>query len=284
MNLAEALEATPVSSLNLSRYVEVDADESVRDVVGSMSVERVPCACVVDDGSLIGIFTQRDALQRVIGHPVIWDRPITDEMSRSVRTMSNGGSVADGLAIMNEWWVRNVPVLDTYNRLSGNLSYTVVMITIANILRARLGETSEERAIHQTLAFVDFTGLNMSHPVTVRPDDTVDIAAHHMRARSIGSLLVTDARGQLVGVLSEFDLLTHIGCDEADLSRFKVSDLMTENPVALSARSSIAVGIGEMAQAGFSHVPLLGESNRPVGVVSFRDVAEYVELNIETLG
>jgi CBS domain-containing protein len=39
-----------------------------------------------------------------------------------------------------------------------------------------------------------------------------------------------------------------------------------------------------MAERGFSHVPLLGESGRPVGVVSFRDVAEYIELNLDTLG
>ena len=124
----------------------------------------------------------------------------------------------------------------------------------------------------------------MKHPITVRPDDGIDVAAHHMRARSIGSVLVTDARGNLTGVLSEFDLLTHIGCEEPDLSKYTVAELMTSDPVALPARSSIADGIGEMADAGFSHVPLLGESRRPVGVVSFRDVAEYIELNLATLG
>jgi hypothetical protein len=38
-----------------------------------------------------------------------------------------------------------------------------------------------------------------------------------------------------------------------------------------------------MAALGCAHVPLLGESGRPVGVASFRDLAAYFEGSVAVL-
>ena len=118
----------------------------------------------------------------------------------------------------------------------------------------------------------------------VREDDTVEAAVHQMRARGIGSVLVVDADDNLAGMLTEFDLFTKLGCHVPDLTAIKVSEVMSKDLVALSARSSVATVIDEMAGHGFSHVPLLGESGRPVAVVSFRDVATYMETSLAALG
>jgi CBS domain-containing protein len=118
----------------------------------------------------------------------------------------------------------------------------------------------------------------------VREDDTVEAAVHQMRARGIGSVLVVDAEDGLAGMLTEFDLFTKLGCHVPDLTAIHVSEVMSRDLVALSARSSVATVIDEMAGHGFSHVPLLGESGRPVAVVSFRDVASYLETSLAALG
>jgi CBS domain-containing protein len=48
-------------------------------------------------------------------------------------------------------------------------------------------------------------------PVTVAPETPVRRAANLMRGRSIGSLVVTDAKGRLVGILTVADLLELLG-------------------------------------------------------------------------
>ena len=58
---------------------------------------------------------------------------------------------------------------------------------------------------------------------------------------------------------------------------------MTPDPPSLSARSSIAAAIQEMAGSGLAHVPLLGESGRPIAVASFRDIAHYFETSVGVL-
>lgn len=282
MAVVDDLATMAVSELDLGRFVEVASSDSISETVEAMRDTGYSCACVVDDGTLVGVFTQRDVLMRVLGRSRVCDDPVGDEMTRSPRTMRPDQSVADGLAIMREWWVRSVPVVDDAGELVGNFSWYTVMSTMAGILNRPSDADQTGPGVEHGLEFVDFTGLNISTPVTVHEQDTADVAAHHMRARAIGSILVVDQREHLTGTISEFDLLVQLACTGDDLEKVTVGEMMSPDVVTLSVRSKIADAIQEMADKGFSHAPLLGESSRPVGVASFRDIAAYFETSLET--
>lgn len=282
MAVADDLATMAVSELDLGRFVKVAPSESISETVEAMRDAGYSCACVVDDGTLVGVFTQRDVLMRVLGRSRVCDDPVGEEMTRSPRTMRPDQSVADGLAIMREWWVRSVPVVDDAGGLVGNFSWYTVMSTMAGILNrpSEAGQTGP--GVEHGLEFVDFTGLNISSPVTVSEQDTAAVAAHHMRARALGSILVVDQREHLIGIVSEFDLLERLACTGADLEKVTVGEMMSPDVVTLSVRSKISDAIQKMADKGLSHAPLLGESSRPVGVASFRDIAAYFETSLET--
>ena len=283
MNIAEALAATPVSELDLTRYVEVSPTTTVAATVDTMNGAARSLACVVSEDKLVGVFTQRDYLMRVIGRSRVWDSPITEEMTRSVRTITLDQTAADGMAIMNDWWVRSVPVLASDETLAGNLSYYELMSRIAALVLEHVGDDDSAPEVRHSLTLIDFTGLHTSAPVTVKVTDTVEVAAHHMRARAIGSVLVVDGHEHLVGMLTEFDLQREIACELEDLAKVPVADIMTPDPISLAVRSPIVGAVEEMANRGFSHLPLLGESGRPVAVASFRDIAAYMETSFAAL-
>ncbi len=282
MAVADDLATMKVSELDLGRFVQVAPSESISETVQAMRDTGYSSCCVVDDGKLVGVFTQRDVLMRVLGRSRVCDHTVGEEMTRSPRTMRSDQSVADGLAIMREWWVRSVPVVDDGGELVGSFSWYTVMKTMAGILN-RPSEADEiGPGVEHGLEFVDFTGLNISTPVTVSEQETADVAAHHMRARAIGSILVVDQREHLAGIISEFDLLVKLACTGVDLEEVTVGEMMSPDVVSLSVRSKIADAIQWMADNGFSHAPLLGESSRPVGVASFRDIAAYFETSLKT--
>ena len=112
VNISEVLAETSVSSLDLSRFVSVTPDATVETTVETMAAVKWSCAFIMEGSHIGGIFTQRDALQRAVGRPGNWQREIREEMTVAVQTMRDTDSVADGLKIMNDWWVRSVPVLD----------------------------------------------------------------------------------------------------------------------------------------------------------------------------
>ncbi len=283
MSITAAIEATPVSSVDLSRFVAVDVDATVCDTVAAMNDAGRSCACVLEGDDLVGIFTQRDILQRVIGRPASWKRSMREEMTSPVRTMPNAGTVAEGLALMNHWWVRSVPVVDESDALAGNLSFYTVMATIGNLLKSRVTGSIGAPTVHHGLTLVDFTGLNRGAIVMVDADDPLDVAVHHMRTRGSGSVAVVDNRGHLVGELTEFDLQVRIGCVTDDLEAVTIREVMDPDPVTLDVRSSIADGLERLLADEVSHVLLVGESGRPVGMASFRDIAFYVEKSLEAL-
>ena len=284
MRIAEALSQTPVSAIDLSRFVDAAATDSVGDVVARMSEAGLSCAIVTtDEGIVEGIFTQQDVVRRIVGQAGVRDQPLRDVMTSPVQTISNSASVAEGLGVMSEWWVRSVPVVDQNDRLAGNLSYYAVTNTISNLLAARVSGAIGEATMRHALTLIDFTGLNMSVPAIIEDGESLDSAVQRLRSGALGSVLVTDDKGSLVGELSEFDVQTKVGCSEADLSTVPVSSVMSRSPVALNARSSIAEVMEEILEEEASNIPLIAETGKPVGVASFRDIATFIDSALSTL-
>lgn len=272
----------PVSELDLSRHVTVEIDTPVRDVIGQMNDAGWSSAFVVDDGALVGIFTQRDVVTRILGVDGVCDQPIGDVMTPEPRTVTSSASVNEALAVMTELWTRSVPVVDD-DRITGNFSFYTAMKVIADLLAKKSSKAESGLSAQHGLMFVDFTGLHTTPAVTVGLDDTVATVVHHMKARAIGSVLVVNARESLVGVLTEFDLQTKVACTGADLDTTTVESVMKTEPVTLTVRSPIADAIVRMAQHEMSQVALVAETGRPLGVATFRDVADYFDSSLQAL-
>ena len=61
---------TPVSALIERKGSEVHAVTStitIAEAVAEMNKKRVGCIVVIDEGKIVGIFTERDVLRRVVG-------------------------------------------------------------------------------------------------------------------------------------------------------------------------------------------------------------------------
>jgi len=278
--IAELLAATPVSSVDLSRYVKVNPADSVQSVVGLMRAAERSAACVVIDHKIVGIFTQRNVVSRILGQPRLWGKPVSEEMSQ-VRSIGHQATIADGSDLMHTWWVRNAPVVDSHGDFVGNLNYAVVMQTIINLLAAKIGPDGGRSGLGVGLQFVDFTGVNLTPAAALRPDDTVERAVSNMRNRGLVSVLVVDDRERLVGKITEFDLVMKVGCERDDLWDIPLSEIMDPSPLVLSMRSPLTAAIESLAIGSDSSIPLVGETERPAGVAAFRDIVSFIETNGE---
>ena len=52
--------------------------------------------------------------------------------------------------------------------------------------------------------------------------------------------------------------------------------LMTRNPVTLPPDGSIAFALNLMSQGGFRHLPIVDQDRIPLGVISVKDVIDYL--------
>jgi CBS domain-containing protein len=97
-------------------------------------------------------------------------------------------------------------------------------------------------------------------------------AVQLMREHRVGCVLVV-AGARLIGIVTERDLLLKL--EDTDLSR-PVRDLMTPDPEVLSADDPIAYALNRMADGGYRHLPLVDAEGRPTGIVSVKDVVNYL--------
>jgi len=68
---------------------------------------------VIDDGRLVGIFTERDVLRRVVGERRSADRTMVAEvMTRDLVVMRPSSTVGEAMKVFSERRIRHLPVLD----------------------------------------------------------------------------------------------------------------------------------------------------------------------------
>ena len=66
---------------------------------------------VCDNRRIVGIFTARDLLMRVVGEPVDMNSPIREWMSPVVVSLTPEATIGDAVSVMNEKGFRNVPLV-----------------------------------------------------------------------------------------------------------------------------------------------------------------------------
>jgi len=117
--------------------------------------------------------------------------------------------------------------------------------------------------------------LHPKHPVTIRPSTQLHSAIQAMLACEIGTLLITDSAGKLIGILSERDLLTKVAGLREDYAHLPASDFMTPNPETIHTDDTLNFALHKMAAGGYRHLPVV-EDGVPVGVVSVRDMLRHI--------
>jgi CBS domain-containing protein len=105
-------------------------------------------------------------------------------------------------------------------------------------------------------------------PLTLPPTATVQEACKHMHARKIGAVLVTNPRGELVGIFTGRDAVRVLSQGKDAATPLK--QVMTKNPEHLPPRHTAIHALRLMRDGGFRHVPVVHEGV-VIGIVSRGD-------------
>ncbi len=132
MSIFEELHNHPLQQLDLGHYCRVSVHDSVQDVVQQMQVSNSNCAFVMDNDALVGIFTDRDVLQKVATHNELWSQPVSNVMTPDPVVARSDYSIATALKLMDEHHVRNLPVLTPEGSVAGNFTHHAFMRYLAD--------------------------------------------------------------------------------------------------------------------------------------------------------
>jgi CBS domain-containing protein len=107
--------------------------------------------------------------------------------------------------------------------------------------------------------------------IGIEPTADLVAAAKLLSTHRIGALLVRDADGRLVGILSERDIVRTMADVGSAVLQVPVAQVMTRNVSTCDVNDSISSVMERMTKGKFRHMPAL-DNDRLVGLVSIGDV------------
>lgn len=120
----------------------------------------------------------------------------------------------------------------------------------------------------------DILGQKGSRVVAVTPDETLASAIATLSARRIGAVLVLDRDKNLVGVLSERDILHAVARRAAEALALRVGEVMTTPVVTCDPDDTVEHVMELMTNGRFRHLPVVRRGDL-LGVVSIGDVVKW---------
>jgi CBS domain-containing protein len=108
---------------------------------------------------------------------------------------------------------------------------------------------------------------------TVPTGAPVSEAVRMLNERRIGAVVVVDDNGAVAGILSERDVVRHLGGDPAQLLASPVSDIMTRSVITCGRDTAVGELMEQMTRYRIRHIPIV-EDGTLVGIVSIGDVVK----------
>ena len=104
------------------------------------------------------------------------------------------------------------------------------------------------------------------------PDNTllVDVI-EKLQTDSTGCVLLEN-NGVVNGIFTERDALTKILGKKLVLETEIISNYMTNSPECLHWDDPISFALNKMVSGGYRHIPIVNESNQPMGVISMQNI------------
>ncbi len=117
-----------------------------------------------------------------------------------------------------------------------------------------------------------------SHPrsvVSISPGESVATAARVLKERNVGLLVVLEG-GNLVGVISERDIVHRWAFSDSPNPKAIVNDIMSKNVESVTTTDTVFDCYLRFVARNCRHLPVLDPMGTVIGVLSLRDVAKYV--------
>ena len=105
------------------------------------------------------------------------------------------------------------------------------------------------------------------------PHNTLQEAAEMLGRRRVGALVVSDASGAVLGILSERDVVRALGHHGPDVLGQPVSQHMTAHPTTVGEEADLDEVMQTMTDGRFRHLPVV-QNGRLAGIVSIGDVVK----------
>ena len=115
--------------------------------------------------------------------------------------------------------------------------------------------------------------------ITVTPHQTLHLALTTLVENKVGALVVQNAEGVSIGIITERDLLREV-YKGTEFRQMRVEEVMTREVVTGNPNQDVAFAMAAMTEGRFRHLPIL-QDGALVGIVSIGDIVKSKLQHVE---
>ncbi len=115
---------------------------------------------------------------------------------------------------------------------------------------------------------------------TARPDSTLAEIITKLTQKKIGAIVIVGDNGEVVGILSERDVIRRLADQGHAALQEHASQIMTASVISCQEASTLEEMMEVMTQGRFRHVPVI-EDGALVGIVSIGDIVKHHIAEVE---
>jgi len=132
--IEEILKETKIYQILRPKLAWVAPSLSLKQALLLMQRERAGYLVVADEHlKVVGMFTERDVLMKVLRAGVSLDEPISSYMTPNPHALSKHDTVGAAIEYMKEHNVRHIPLADELGQMNGILSVRTVVNFLAEL-------------------------------------------------------------------------------------------------------------------------------------------------------
>lgn len=120
-----------------SDIISVDAGQPVHEAVTILAGKRIGALPVMQDGSIVGIFSERDVVYRMAEEgTACLDKLVAQVMTAPPITVDRSTTVIEALGLMTRRRIRHLPVMDN--------GAFIGFVSIGDLVKSRIDEVEHE--------------------------------------------------------------------------------------------------------------------------------------------
>lgn len=274
------------SELLTRQPVTIGPGETVATAISRMERANIRHLPVLDQGTVIGMLSDRDILvgrggSATPGTRRHLDMCVDEIMSQPVRTIRSDVDLDQIVELMIMHRISCLPVVDD-GELAG-------IITKTDLMRWYLDFCEK----NPTLTAATYTVRHCMQPnvMTVQPADSASVAIQKMVAAAVQHVPVVEGH-QLVGIISDRDVRRSLGVSTTGINRLdyepsqnelstRVNEIMTANPTTIDPDARMSKAADLMLANRFSALLVLSDRTL-AGIVTETDIMRLVRSLVMT--
>jgi signal-transduction protein with cAMP-binding, CBS, and nucleotidyltransferase domain len=251
-----------VKEIMTTQLTSAAITETISRVVENMVTADVGRVIITDADVPVGIFTEKDVLKRVVNERIdLQQTSIREVMTSPIQAVAEETHILDALGRMYQGNFRHLLV-------RGRRGTIVGIVSMRRILKiaVELGQgLSETRTVGEIMS---------GQVLSVDEGRSISESTKLMMNSNSSAVVVTEEQ-RPKGIFTERDLLKRVINKVPDITKTPVREVMTAPLISLSRTTHIGEVLAEMYRRDIRNMPIKGDNEDLLGIVSMPDVLRY---------